>query len=48
MTNEQLGEAAGISHQSGTFATYLGRLRGLELAEGSGRSGGLRASEEFF
>ncbi len=30
MTREALGEAAGISHTSGTFGTYLAKLR-LEL-----------------
>lgn len=45
LTNEQLGEKAGISHRSGTFSTYLSRLRTLELVEGRGA---LRASKEFF
>jgi hypothetical protein len=45
LTNEQLGQAAQISHVSGTFSTYLGRLRALELVEGRGE---LRASAEFF
>jgi hypothetical protein len=44
LTNEQLGQAAQISHVSGTFSTYLGRLRALELVEGRGE---LRASEEL-
>jgi hypothetical protein len=44
LTNEQLGGAANISHVSGTFSTYLGRLRALELVEGRGE---LRASEEL-
>ncbi len=44
LTNEQLGERARISHASGTFSTYLGRLRALELVEGRGE---LRASEEL-
>lgn len=35
----------GISSRSGTFATYLGRLRALELVTGRGE---LRASEELF
>jgi len=39
-----LGEQANISHRSGTFSTYLSRLRGLELVEGRGE---LRASEEL-
>lgn len=44
LTNEQLGEAAGISHRSGTFSTYLSRLRTLELVEGRGE---LKLSEEL-
>lgn len=44
LTNEQLGERAQISHGSGTFSTYLGRLRALELVQGRGE---LRASEEL-
>jgi uncharacterized protein len=35
LTKEELGEAAQISHTSGTFGTYLGTLRSLELIEGS-------------
>lgn len=38
--------AAQISHESGTFGTYMSKLRGLELIEG-GR-GVTRASREFF
>lgn len=45
LTNAQLGEAAAVASGSGTFSTYLGRLRGLELVEGRGE---LRASEELF
>lgn len=45
MTNDQLGEAANISSRSGTFSTYLSKLRGLELVEGRGD---LRASQELF
>ncbi len=45
MTKEQLGEAASISATSGTFGTYLGKLRTLELVEGRGE---LNASKEFF
>jgi hypothetical protein len=44
LTNEQLGEAAGISHRSGTFSTYLSRMRTLELVEGRGE---LRLPEEL-
>lgn len=35
MTREELGQAAGISSDSGTFGTYLSKLRKLELVEGS-------------
>jgi hypothetical protein len=45
LTKEELGERAGISATSGTFGTYLGKLRTLELVEGRGE---LRAAEEFF
>lgn len=44
LTNEQLGEAAEINHRSGTFSTYLSKLRTLELVEGRGE---LRLSEEL-
>jgi hypothetical protein len=40
-----LGERADISSRSGTFSTYLSKLRGLELVEGRGE---LRASAELF
>lgn len=43
---QYLAEQSGLSSSSGTFATYLGRLRSLELAEGSRQA--LRASEELF
>lgn len=46
LMSEQLGQLAGISHKSGTFGTYLGKLRTLELITG-GR-GVNRASEELF
>lgn len=46
MTNAQIGEAAGIRAESGTFSTYMSRLRGLELLEGS--RGSTRASAELF
>lgn len=45
LTRSQLGEAAGLSDRSGTFDTYLSRLRTLELIEGRGE---IRASAEFF
>lgn len=47
LTNEQIGEAAGISHVSGTFATYMGKLRTLELIQSAGR-GLSKASDELF
>jgi len=46
MTNEQIGEAAQMSHASGSFSTYMSKLRTLELVEGS--RGATRASPEFF
>lgn len=46
LTNEQVGEATGMSHKSGTFTTYLSKLRTLELIQG-GR-GSLKASDELF
>lgn len=45
LTHAQIGEKAGLSERSGTFATYLSKLRTLELIEGRGE---LRASEELF
>lgn len=45
LSKEQLAEASGMSASSGTFGTYLGKLRTLELIEGRGE---LRASEELF
>lgn len=45
LTLEHLGEKAGISNRSGTFSTYLSRLRSLELIEGRGR---VCASKELF
>lgn len=45
LTREQLGIAANLSHTSGTFDTYLSRLRTLELIEGRGE---IKASEELF
>lgn len=46
LTAEELGERADLNPRSGTFSTYLSRLRTLELIE-SGR-GWLRVSEELF
>lgn len=45
LTKEDLGARAEISPTSGTFGTYLGKLRTLELIEGRGE---LSASREFF
>ena len=45
LTKEELGARANISHSSGTFGTYLGKLRTLELVEGKSE---LKASEELF
>jgi hypothetical protein len=36
LTHEEAGERAGYSHTSGTWATYLSRLRSLELISGRG------------
>jgi len=44
MTKEELGRSAEISHVSGTFSTYLGKLRTLELVQGSRE---LKASDEL-
>lgn len=45
MTQTEAGVKANISSTSGSFSTYLGRLRALELVEGRGD---LRASDELF
>lgn len=45
MTKQELGEVAGIVHTSGTFGTYLAKLRTLELVEGKAE---LKASRELF
>jgi hypothetical protein len=45
MTRAELGEAAVLSDRSGSFDTYLSRLRSLELVVGRGE---LTASEELF
>lgn len=45
LTRAQVGEKADLSDRSGTFDTYLSRLRTLELIEGRGE---LRASAELF
>lgn len=46
LSAEEVAERAGISSSSGSFGTYLGRLRSLELVTGS-RSA-LKASDELF
>jgi len=45
MGRAELAHQAGLTGNSGTFDTYLGRLRRLELIEGKSE---LRASEELF
>lgn len=45
LSRDEAATAANMSASSGTFATYLGKLRTLELINGSGE---LRASEELF
>jgi hypothetical protein len=45
LTNAEAGERANLSHGSGTFSTYLSKLRTLELVTGRGE---LRASDELF
>jgi hypothetical protein len=45
LTNAEIGERAGISSASGTFATYMGKIRSLELVTGRGQ---VRASAELF
>lgn len=45
LSKHQVAERAALSGTSGSFNTYLSRLRSLELIEGRGE---LRASEELF
>jgi uncharacterized protein len=45
LTKEELGAATALSENSGSFNTYLSKLRTLELIEGSNP---LKASDEFF
>lgn len=45
LTKQELGEASEMSSTSGTFGTYLGKLRSLELVTGKSE---IKASEEFF
>lgn len=45
LSNAEVGERANLSHASGTFSTYLSKLRTLELVTGRGE---VRASDELF
>lgn len=45
LTNEEIGAVAGISPGSGSFRTYMSKLRSLELIEGRGA---IKASDELF
>jgi uncharacterized protein len=45
LSKDELAEKSGLSASSGTFGTYLSRLRTLELVEGRGT---LKASDELF
>lgn len=45
LTNAEAGERANLSHVSGTFSTYLSKLRTLELVTGRGD---IRASDDLF
>jgi hypothetical protein len=44
MSHEELGAASGMVPASGTFSTYLSKLRALELIEGRTE---LKMSEEL-
>lgn len=46
LSNIDVGGRCGLSHASGTFSTYMSRLRGLKLIEGE--RGAFRASSELF
>lgn len=46
MNNEEIGAAADISHTSGSFGTYMSRLRKLELIQTT--KGLSKASDELF
>jgi hypothetical protein len=46
ISREELGERVGMSSGSGSFGTYLGKLRSNELIENS--NGGLKASDNLF
>ncbi len=45
LTREELGRRAEIDYKGGTFGTYLGKLKTLELVDGKKE---LKASEELF
>jgi hypothetical protein len=45
LSRDELGERTGIAVAGGTFRTYLGKLKTLELVEGKGE---LRASADLF
>jgi uncharacterized protein len=45
LSKHEVAMASGMTGNSGTFTTYLGRLKSLELVEGRGE---LRASDELF
>jgi hypothetical protein len=45
LSKERVGGATGLSHSSGSFGTYLSRLRTLELIEGRAE---LKASDTLF
>lgn len=45
LSRQELGEAANLSDRSGTFDTYLSRLRTLELIQGKSE---IKASDELF
>ncbi len=48
LTHEETGKRAALSHQSGTFSTYVSKLRGLELVAGGRQRQRLRAADELF
>ena len=45
LSHQEAAERAGYSHSSGTWATYLSRLRSLDLIKGRGE---LKAQEWLF
>lgn len=46
LTSEELGSKAGLNSTTGTFSTYLGKLRTLNLV--TGKKNELRATDNFF